>query len=539
LLTAPDTQHIVDEQESANGFCSEPVYRFVDPKEREGFAKAIEQVRSDLGRTYPLIIGGQEKETGQVITSVNPACPDEVVGLVASAGEAEAEAAQNAAEQAFQSWSILPVAERAGYLRKAAEALSQQRDYFAAVEIFEAGKPWAEADGDITEAIDFLEYYAQEAERLSHPSCFDLPGELNAMFYRPRGVGVIIPPWNFPLAILVGMLSAAIVTGNTVILKPSSQTPVVAALFVQLLHKLGLPPGVVNLLPGPGRAVGEYLVQHPRIHFIAFTGSQDVGMRIARLASELVPGQQHVKHVVAEMGGKNAIIVDQDADPDDAVRGVVASAFGFSGQKCSACSRVILVGKEDASFIERLVTAARSLHVDHPEKPGTFMGPVIEAAARDRMQKMIAQGKQDAKLALEMDCAHLGNGYFIGPTIFTDVTSEMSIATEEIFGPVLAVMNAPDFEQALVLANSTRYALTGGVYSRSPAHLEMARERFQVGNLYLNRKITGARVGHQPFGGFKLSGMGTKAGGPDYLLQFLEPRTVTENTLRKGFAPES
>jgi len=539
LLSPPLVVENVGDEPVAMDFCSEPVYRFVDPAERQNFAKAIEQARSDLGRTYPLIIGGEERETGEVITSLNPAHPDEVVGQVASAGEAEAEAAQNAAELAFQSWSVLPATERAGYLRKAAEALRQQRNYFAAIEVFEAGKPWAEADGDITEAIDFLGYYAQEAERLASLSHFDLPGELNSMFYRPRGVGVIIPPWNFPLAILVGMLSAAIVTGNTVIVKPSSQTPVVAALFVQLLHKLGLPAGVVNFLPGPGRAVGEYLVQHPRIHFIAFTGSQDVGMRIAQLAAQLVPGQQHVKHVIAEMGGKNAIIVDQDADPDDAVRGVLASAFGFSGQKCSACSRVILVGKENESFIERLVTAARSLRVGLPEEPGTFMGPVIEAAARERMQQMIAQGKKDAKLALEIDCAHLGDGYFIGPTIFTGVSPDSLLATEEIFGPVLAVMNAPNFEQALIVANATRYALTGGVYSRSPKHLEHAKNRFQVGNLYLNRKITGARVGHQPFGGFKLSGMGTKAGGPDYLHQFLEPRTVTENTLRKGYAPES
>jgi len=539
LLSPPLVTDDADDESATAGFCSEPAYRFVDLKEREGLAKAIEQIRSELGRTYPLIIGGQERETGQVIVSYNPACPDEVVGQVALAGEAEAEAAQNAAEQAFQSWSILPISERAGYLRKAAEALRQQRSYFAAVEIFEAGKPWAEADGDITEAIDFLEYYAQEAERLSDPRCFNLPGEYNRLFYAPRGVGVIIPPWNFPLAILVGMLSAAIVTGNTVVLKPSSQTPVVAALFVQLLHKLGLPAGVVNFLPGPGRAVGEYLVQHPRVHFIAFTGSQKVGMRIIQLASELAPKQEHVKHVIAEMGGKNAIIVDQDADPDDAVRGVLASAFGFSGQKCSACSRLILVGEESELFIERLIAAARSLRVSNPAEPGTFMGPVIERVAYEKIQRTITRGKKDAKLALEMDCAHLGDGYFIGPTIFTAVPPDSSLATEEIFGPVLAVMNVPDFEQALVLANATRYALTGGVYSRSPVHLERAKQGFQVGNLYLNRKITGARVGYQPFGGFKLSGMGTKAGGSDYLLQFLEPRTITENTLRKGYAPES
>jgi len=512
LLQAPDLKQTSDAVESSlTGFRSEPVYRFVQASEQQDFAKAIEQFRSELGQDYALIIGGKEKNTGHYITSLNPARPDEMVGRVASGSEADAEAAQQAAEKAFYGWSTLSMTERAGYLRRVAEALRQQRNYYAAVEIFEAGKPWAEADGDVTEAIDFLEYYAQEAERLSYPTCFDLPGETNAVSYRPRGVGVIIPPWNFPLAILVGMVSAAIVAGNTVILKPSSQTPVIAALFVRLLHKIGLPDGVVNFLPGPGAEVGEYLVRHPRIHFIAFTGSQDVGTRITRLAAELQSGQNHIKHVVAEMGGKNAIIVDQDADQDDAVRGVIASAFGFSGQKCSACSRVILVGDQNNAFMDRLLAAARSLHVGYPDQPGTFMGPVIEAAARNNIQKIISQGKTEASLALEV----------------------------EIFGPVLAVMNAKNFDQALNMANATRYALTGGVYSRSPVNLEKARHGFDVGNLYLNRKITGARVGHQPFGGFKLSGMGTKAGGQSYLLQFLVPRTITENTLRKGFAPES
>ncbi|HEC17108.1 MAG TPA: aldehyde dehydrogenase family protein [Sedimenticola sp.] len=537
LLKAPDVGRDEKQAEPPAGFCSEPVRRFVHAAEREGFARAIGEVRSRLGRSYPLIIGGEEIETGCSLVSVNPARPDEVVGRVASGGEAEAEAALKAAEAAFPAWSALGAAERAGYLRRAAAALREQRDSFAAWEIFEAGKPWAEADADVTEAIDFLEYYAGEAERLARPGRFDLPGETNALHYGPRGLGVIIPPWNFPLAILTGMLSAAIVTGNTVILKPSSQTPVIAALFVDLLRRLGLPEGVVNLLPGPGREVGEYLVRHPRVHFVAFTGSREVGLRIARLASELAPGQTHVKRVVAEMGGKNAIIVDRDADPDDAVRGVIASAFGFSGQKCSACSRVILVGGNE-SFVRRLTAAARSLHVGDPQRPGTFMGPVIEPAARDRILKAIEQGRKVAEPALETDCSHLGDGFFVGPTIFTGVPPDSALAREEIFGPVLALMDAPDFDRALELANATCYALTGGVYSRSPANLEKARHGFHVGNLYLNRRITGARVGHQPFGGFKLSGMGTKAGGPDYLLQFLEPRTVTENTLRKGYAPE-
>lgn len=518
-------------------FQNEPVHRFTSTAERQGFAERIEEIRKQLGQHYPLIIDGQEVSTNQTIVSINPSCPSEVIGEVASAGEQEAAAALVAAETAFESWSAMTMETRAGYLRKAAAALRTERDHFSAWLILEAGKPWAEADADVAEAIDFLEYYADEAEALGRPRCFNLPGETNTLVYQPRGVGVVIPPWNFPLAILVGMTAAAMVTGNTVILKPSSQTPVIAARFMRLLLQIGLPKGVVNLLPGPGGAVGEFLVHHPRIHFIAFTGSLEVGTRIAQLASELVPGQTHIKRVIAEMGGKNAIIVDSDADPDAAVRGVIASAFGYAGQKCSACSRVILVGGENKRFVERLLAAARCLQVGSPEEAGSFLGPVIEAAARDRILKVIEEGKQVAKLALQLDTSQLGDGYYVGPTIFTDVPPDSFLAQQEIFGPVLSVISARDFEQAIRLANATDYALTGGVFSRSPANLELASRCFQVGNLYLNRNITGARVGQQPFGGFKLSGMGTKAGGPDYLLQFVEPRTLTENTLRKGYAP--
>lgn len=521
------------------GFSNEPIYRFTSLEERQRFGDVIENVRKELGQSYPLIIDGRRVETGRTIRSLNPARPQELIGEVASAGEAEAVAALQAAEVAFGAWSALSMGERADHLRSAAAALRSERDQFAAWAILEAGKPWAEADGDVAEAIDFLEYYADEAERLGQPRRFDLPGETNALVYRPRGVGVIIPPWNFPLAILVGMTAAAIVTGNTVILKPSSQTPVIAARFMGLLQRTGLPNGVVNLLPGPGGEVGEFLVRHPRIHFIAFTGSQEVGTRIAQLANELVPGQMHIKRVIAEMGGKNAIIVDSDADPDAAVRGVIASAFGYAGQKCSACSRVILVGGGNKRFEERLLASARCLRVGSPEAPGSFMGPVIEAAARDRILQTIEQGKREAKLALQLDVGGLGDGYYVGPAIFTGVPPDSLLAQEEIFGPVLSVMSAASFEQALEMANATGYALTGGVYSRSPGNLELAARHFQVGNLYLNRGITGARVGQQPFGGFKMSGMGNKAGGPDYLLQFVEARTLTENTLRKGYAPES
>ncbi len=521
----------------AGVFHNEPVHRFVREEERQAFAQAIDQVRGALGRRYPLLIDGQARESHDGITSINPARSEEVIGVVARAGAREAEAAIAAARRAFPDWAARTAEERATLLERAATALRARRDEFAVWEIFEAGKPWAEADADVAEAIDFLAYYAEQARRLSEPYHQDTPGESNGMYYAPRGVAVVIPPWNFPLAILTGMLSAAVVCGNTVVLKPSSQTPVIAARFVTLLHEIGLPLGVVNFLPGSGSEVGDFLVGHPHTHVIAFTGSREVGTHILRLASEVSEGQNHIKRVIAEMGGKNAIIIDSDADLDDAVPGVISSAFGYQGQKCSACSRAIVVGDGYEAVVERLVEAARSLRIGFPEAPGTVLGPVIEAAARERIQQVIERGCRYARRVLHVNCSDRGEGFFIGPTIFADVPPDSELAQEEVFGPVLSVIAAGDFDQALHIANGTRYALTGGVYSRSPAHLEKAQRAFHVGNLYLNRKITGAWVGRQPFGGFKLSGIGSKAGGPDYLLQFVEPRTVTENTLRKGFAP--
>lgn len=520
------------------GFENEPVHRFTGLAERERFAAAIVQVRAEIGREYPLLIDGYEVMPEDRIVSTNPARPAEVVGRVASATTHHAEAAVRSALVAFPAWSELTARVRADYLCRTAERLRARRDEFAAWEVLEAGKTWREADADVVEAIDFLNYYAREALRLNRPLHFNVAGEQNEYFHTPRGVGVIIPPWNFPLAILTGMLSAAIVTGNTVVLKPASQTPVVAAKLVEILREVGLPRGVVNFLPGPGAEIGEYLVRHPQIHFIAFTGSQAVGCRINTLASEVRPGQTHLKRVIAELGGKNAIIVDSDADVDDAVVGTVASAFGYQGQKCSAASRVIVVGGTDTPFVRRLVEATRSLPMGMPDEPGIALGPVIDERARDSIRSAIEEGKKVAKLALEPSVSHLGEGYFIGPTIFTDVPPDSALAQEEIFGPVLAVMGARDFDEALELANGTRYALTGGVYSRSPGRLERARREFLVGNLYLNRKITGAVVGRQPFGGSKMSGVGSKAGGPDYLLQFVESRTITENTIRRGFAPD-
>jgi RHH-type proline utilization regulon transcriptional repressor/proline dehydrogenase/delta 1-pyrroline-5-carboxylate dehydrogenase len=525
-------------QTSLGPFRNEPVHRFTAPEERSALAHSLDRVRSELGRDYPLIVGDQEATTGNLIASVNPARPSELIGRVACADQSAAARAVEAARSAFPEWRDLSARERAEFLLRTAELLRLRRDELAAWEILEAGKGWTEADADVAEAIDYLEYYAREALRLEADQSFDVPGEANRYFYQPRGVGVVIAPWNFPLAILTGMLSACLAAGNTAIVKPSSQTPVVAARLVGLLREAGVPEGVVNFLPGRGAEVGDFLVQHPEVDLVAFTGSREVGTRIFRLAAEVGPGQRHLKRVIAEMGGKNAIIVDTDADLDDAVLGTVASAFGYQGQKCSAASRVIAVGGAYERFLGRLVEAVRSLPIGPPEDPGTFMGPLIEAAAVERVRRAIEAGKRVARPVLEMEVSHLGEGFYLGPAVFADVPPESALAQEEIFGPVLALMQAPDLESALALANGSAYALTGGIYSRLPSHLARAAREFRVGNLYLNRKITGAMVGRQPFGGFKMSGVGSKAGGPDYLLQFLEPRTVTESTLRRGFAPD-
>jgi RHH-type proline utilization regulon transcriptional repressor/proline dehydrogenase/delta 1-pyrroline-5-carboxylate dehydrogenase len=528
------------ELEGVQAFAHEPPHRFTDPAERASFQYAIEEVRGGLGAMYPLLIDGEVVDHGRYIVSTNPARPTEVVGRVAVAETSDAEHAIRGAMRSLAGWSGRLAGERAQCLLRAASELRRRRDEFAALEIFEAGKTWGEADADVTEAIDYLEFYAREALRLSAPRLRHCPGEENLYTYVPRGVGLIVPPWNFPLAILTGMLSAAIVTGNAVILKPSSQTPVIAARFASLLHEVEVPPGVVQFLPGQGATLGEFLVTHPEIAFIAFTGSKEVGTRIVRLAAELATGQTRIKHVVAEMGGKNAVIVDADADLDDAVVGVVQSAFGYQGQKCSACSRVIVVGRRYRRFLERLVEATEGLRIGPPEDPGVSLGPVIEAQARQRIREVVSEGERSgARLALQCPVPDLGEGYFVGSAIFTDVAPDSFLAQEEIFGPVLAVLQATDFEAAIAIANRTAYALTGGLYSRSPAHIERARSAFEVGNLYINRRITGALVDRQPFGGFKLSGLGSKAGGPDYLLQFVIPRTITENTLRRGFAPSA
>ena len=538
VLVRPLPHVPVPVQAAAVAFRNLPVHRFVDADERRDFRDAIRAVHAELGQDYAPVINNEAQDGSGQITSINPACPDEVIGTVATAGREQADRALAAARDAYPDWRALPTGQRASLLRKVAALLVEQRDRFAAWQVLEAGKHWSEADADVCEAVDFLNYYALQAERLATGELAELNGEHNAVYHRPRGVGLVIAPWNFPLAIVTGMLSATIVTGNTAILKPSSLTPVIAARFMELVIQAGIPPGVVNFLPGPGCETGAYLAAHPEVAIIAFTGSRDVGMQLIRTGARIMPGQRHMKRVIAELGGKNAIIIDDDADLDAAIPGVVQSAFGFQGQKCSAASRVIVVGNIYAVFIRRLCEATASLTMGDPQQPGNLLGPVINAAAQQRIAAVIAKGRATARLLTPVRDDLPDAGYYMTPAVFTNVTADDPLAQEEIFGPVLAVLRANTFEQAIELANSTQYALTGGVYSRRPVHLEYARQAFQVGNLYLNRKITGALVSRQPFGGFRLSGMGSKAGGPDYLRQFTDPVCITENTLRRGFAPE-
>lgn len=508
---------------------------YAEEESRKESQQALQTVRQQLGKTYLPLINGEYVNTQEMINSVNPSNYTEVVGKIGLSSVEQAEQAMQAAKAAFPSWRKTPVQQRAGILYKAADLMEQRRAELAAWIVLEVGKTVREADAEVSEAIDFCRYYAMEMERLEQGYNYDVAGETNRYIYQPRGIAVVISPWNFPLAIATGMTVAALVAGNCTLLKPAETSSVIAAKLTEVLVDAGIPKGVFQYVPGKGSQVGAYLVNHIDTHVIAFTGSQEVGCRIYAEAANLKPGQKHMKRVIAEMGGKNAIIVDESADLDQAVIGVVQSAFGYSGQKCSACSRVIVHTAIYDSFVRRFTEATKSLNIGAAELPGTKVGPVIDANARDRIREYIEKGKAEAKVALEMPAPE--NGYFIGPVIFTDVSPNAVIAQQEIFGPVVAVIKANNFQEALSIANSTNYALTGGLYSRTPSHIQKAQEDFEVGNLYINRTITGAIVARQPFGGFKLSGVGSKAGGPDYLLQFLEPRTITENIQRQGFAP--
>ena len=524
----------------AEKFRNEPLADFAKAECRRAMSDALAQVRGEFGQFYPLWIGGQPSESNEQILSIDPSQKDRVVGIVAEGTVEDAARAVAAARAALPAWSARPVEERADFLRRAAALLRERRWELAAWEVYECGKEWREADGDVCEAIDFCEFYAREGVRLQSERGVDIAGEENRFLYLPRGVAAVIAPWNFPLAILTGMSTAALVTGNTVVMKPAEQSSVVAAKLYDIFQELELPTGVLNFLPGKGEKVGAALVEHPDTAVIAFTGSRAVGLAINARAAETSGRGHHplVKRVIAEMGGKNAILVDDDADLDEAVLGVVKSAFGYQGQKCSACSRAIVLAPVYDPFLSRLVEATRSLKVGPAEDPATAVGPVIDAESFERIHKYIAIGRSEGREVLAVDAGKMvAQGFYVGPHIFADVDPDARIAQHEIFGPVLAVIRAADLDEAIEIANGTDYALTGGIFSRSPAHLERAQREMMVGNLYLNRPITGALVARQPFGGFRMSGIGSQAGGNDYLLQFVVPRTVTENTMRRGFAP--
>jgi RHH-type proline utilization regulon transcriptional repressor/proline dehydrogenase/delta 1-pyrroline-5-carboxylate dehydrogenase len=518
-------------------FVNEPMVDFTRADHRAAFPQAIAQVRKQSGKTYPLFIDGRELVTADTINTVNPTDPAEILGKISQAGLDEAKLAVAAAKKAFPAWRDTSPRDRAQYLLNGAEAARKRIFELSSWQVLEIGKQWDQAYADVTEAIDFLEYYAREMIRLGEPRRIGhASGEINHYFYEPKGVAAIISPWNFPLAISVGMASAAIVAGNPVVFKPSNITGIIGWQLVEIFREAELPAGVFNYVPGKGSEIGDFMVDHPDISLIAFTGSAEVGMRIIERAARVHPGQTNVKKIIAEMGGKNAIIIDDDADLDEAVPHVLYSAFGFQGQKCSACSRVIVLDAVYDRFVERLVKAAKVYRVGPSEHPGNTMGAVSDAVAMKRIMEYIEVGKREGRLLYSSPIPG-GDGYWVPLTIIGGITPEHRIAQEEIFGPVLAVMRAGDFDQAIDWANSTRFALTGGVFSRSPEHLARARREFRVGNLYINRNNTGALVGRQPFGGSRMSGVGTKAGGPDYLLHFMDPRVVTENTMRRGFAP--
>ncbi len=512
--------------------------QFHESPVREMMQRSLDQQQSTFGNTYPLLLAGG-RVTDRTLAEVRyPADPTVLLGLVAQATPDDVERAVGAASEALQPWGHRPVHQRAEIMRQAAGLLEARRFEFASTMVFESAKPWREADGDVTEAIDFLRYYAWQAEDLqSERSLSAPPGESNIYLREPRGITAVIAPWNFPLAILTGMTAAALVTGNTTIVKPAGPSPIIAFKLVALLHEAGVPPEALQYLPGPGGTVGQTLVEHPLISTIAFTGSNAVGLDIITRATRLQPGQRVIKRVIAELGGKNAIIIDEDADLDLAVADTLTSAFGYAGQKCSACSRLVIVGQAYSETVARLKSAVASLPVGPPHEPQTIVPPVITAEARARIEKYIAIGELTAT-TVGAGAVPSGGGHYVAPHIFTDVPLDSPLAREEIFGPVLSVFRARDFRDALDIATNSTYGLTGGLFSRHPGHIAHARRDFRVGNLYINRKVTGAVVGRQAFGGLNLSGAGEQAGGPDYLRQFTVGRTVTENTMRRGFAPK-
>jgi 1-pyrroline-5-carboxylate dehydrogenase len=516
----------------AGPFVTEPFFDFSREENARKMRSAIEKVRGQLGREYDLIIGGKRVKTADKIRSLNPTKPSQVVGVHQKAGKEHVEPAMQAALKAFASWSQTSVEERASLLFQTADLLRERKMEFMAWLVFEVSKNWAEADADISETIDFCEFYAREALRFARAETpIQLPGERDSLMYIPLGVGAVIPPWNFPCAIMAGMTLASIVSGNTVILKPSSDSPTIAAKFIELLEEAGMPEGVVNFCPGGGATFGDAIVSHPKTRYIAFTGSREVGLHINQSAAHQQPGQMWIKRTILEMGGKDAIIVDADADLDSAVEGVAQAAFGFQGQKCSACSRAIIDERIYDKFLEKLKGRVERLTIGDPAE-NVNMGAVINEGSMKDILRYIEIGKKDGRLITGgARATEAGEGYFIQPTVIADIPPKSTLEQEEIFGPVLVVIKARNFDHALEIANDTEFGLTGAVYSSSREKLDRAIREFHVGNLYLNRKCTGAMVGAHPFGGFNMSGTDSKSGGPDYLYLFTQAKSVGEKII--------
>jgi 1-pyrroline-5-carboxylate dehydrogenase len=509
-------------------FRNEPFADFSKPDKKRAMEEALKRVATELGREYDIVIGEERIRTPEKFKSFNPSHKGQVVGIFQKGTKELVDKAVQVANETFKSWSRVPVEERAEYLFRAGEELRKRRFELNAWIVYEVGKTWIEADADVAETIDFCEFYGRQMLRLGQPQPLTpIAGERNELHYIPLGAGAIVPPWNFPAAIMAGMTLASIVTGNTVVVKPSSDSPTVAAKFLEIMDSVGLPPGVINFLTGSGSTVGDPLVAHPKIRYVAFTGSKDVGLHINELAAKLQPGQIWIKRVVAEMGGKDAIIVDSEADLDQAAEGVTASTFGYQGQKCSACSRAIVVADVYDAFLDKLKKRVEQLKVGPAEDSSNFMGPVINESAMKSILDYIEIGKKEGRLVTGGRAAP-GDGYFVQPTVIADLSPKARVAQEEIFGPVLGIVKAKDYDDALAIANDSEYGLTGAVYTRSRQKVEKARELFHVGNLYFNRKCTGALVGAHPFGGFNMSGTDSKTGGKDYLLLFLQAKTIAE-----------
>ena len=542
LLLADPAQNLESSQEfetkESHLFYNAPLYDFSQKIHRQKMKEALQQVKADFGKTYPIVINNQNHNSPNLILRHNPSQTSQLIGKVAAANNELAELAIQTAVKAYKNWRKYPASQRAELLEKLAGKIEGERYYLAALQVYEVGKTWKEADGDVCEAIDFCRYYANDMRKISqgHP-VGHAKGEVSHYHYVSRGPTAVIAPWNFPLAILTGMVAGALVTGNTVIMKPAEQSSITAAHLMRLIQSSGFPHDVISFLPGYGDEVGEYLIQHKDITTIAFTGSKEVGLHIINQSSQIKVGQMYNKRCIIEMGGKNAIIVDSDADLDEAVAGILYSAFGFQGQKCSACSRVIVLDENYQRFMDRFQEAVKSIKTLNTEDPQAFLGPVVDQEAYNKINGIIERGKSYAKLLYQGEPPHT-EGHFLAPTVFFDVPADSELSQEEIFGPVLSIMKAKHIEEAIDILNNTPYALTGGIYSRSPANIQYAKENVEVGNFYVNRGITGALVDRHPFGGFKMSGLGSKTGGPDYLKQFMDPRVVTENTMRRGFAPE-